>query len=174
MDANAQVAIDNRERVGTTTASPLSVSAQPRLLACRGVRGATTVEANVAEELLEATTELMTALIKLNDLRPEDVASAVFTTTPDLTATFPALAAREMGWTEVPLLCAHEMDVPGALGKVVRILLHVNTERSAAEVRHVYLKGATALRPEYALADEELEGMTRPEINQDGHLTPDA
>ncbi len=124
--------------------------------ACRGIRGATTVAENTAEEILEATTELMVALIGLNDLQPEDVASAVFTTTPDLNATFPAIAARDLGWTEVPLLCAHEMDVPGALGQVVRILLHVNTTRSAAEVRHVYLKGARALRPAWALADDDL------------------
>ena len=128
-------------------------------VACRGIRGATTVEANIAEDILEVTTELLTALIRLNDLRPEDVASAIFTTTVDLTATFPALAARELGWTEVPLLCAHEMDVPGALGHVVRILLHVNTARSAAEVRHVYLKGARDLRPDWALTDDELAAV---------------
>jgi len=132
---------------------------EQRATACRGIRGATTVEANIAEEMLEATADLLTALIRLNDLRPEDVASAVFTTTPDLTATFPALAARELGWTEVPLLCAHEMDVPGALGQVVRILLHVNTDRTAAEIRHVYLKGARALRPEWGLADDEVDAM---------------
>ncbi len=128
-------------------------------LVCRGIRGATTVEANTAEDILEATTELLTALIRLNDLQPEDVASAIFTTTTDLTATFPALAARELGWTEVPLLCAHEMDVPGALGHVVRILLHVNTTRTAAEVRHVYLKGARDLRPDWSLADGELAAL---------------
>ena len=128
-------------------------------LACRGIRGATTVEANTAEDILEVTTELLTALIRLNDLQPEDVASAIFTTTTDLTATFPALAARELGWTEVPLLCAHEMDVPGALGHVVRILLHVNTSRSAAEIRHVYLNGARDLRPDWALTDDELAAL---------------
>ena len=128
----------------------------PRPVLCRGIRGATTVEANTAEEILESTDELLRALIALNDLSPEDVASALFTTTPDLTATFPAIAARDLGWTEVPLLCAHEMDVPGALSHVVRILLHVNTIRSAVEVRHVYLKGARALRPDWALADDDL------------------
>ena len=125
-------------------------------LACRGIRGATTVEANTAEDILEATTELLTALIRLNDLRAEDVASAIFTTTTDLTATFPALAARDLGWTEVPLLCAHEMAVPGALDRAVRVLLHVNTTRSAAEIRHVYLKGAQQLRPGWAVSDAEL------------------
>ena len=138
--------------------SLLLESSTPRL-ACCGIRGATTVEANTAEDILEATTELLTALIRLNDLQSEDVASAIFTTTPDLTATFPALAARDLGWTEVPLLCAHEMDVPGALGHVVRILLHVNTARAAAEIRHVYLKGARELRPAWAIGDDELTSL---------------
>ncbi len=128
-------------------------------LACRGIRGATTVEANTAEDILEATAELLTALIRLNGIEPDDVASAIFTTTPDLTATFPALAARELGWTEVPLLCAHEMAVPGALAGVVRILLHVNTTRSAAEIRHVYLNGARDLRPNWGLTDDELAAL---------------
>jgi chorismate mutase len=129
----------------------------PSPIVCRGIRGATTVEANTAEDIIEATDDLLRALIALNDLRPDDVASAVFTTTVDLTAAFPALAARNLGWTEVPLLCAHEMDVPGALGKVVRILLHVNTLRRAAEIRHVYLRDARGLRPSWALTDDELD-----------------
>ena len=150
-----------------TDPRPTSHASGP--LVCRGIRGGTTVEENTAEEILEATTELMVALIGLNDLRPEDVASAVFTTTPDLNATFPAIAARDIGWTEVPLLCAHEMAVPGALGGVVRILLHVNTERSAAAIRHVYVKGAAALRPEWALADEELAALVgRPAVPAGG------
>jgi chorismate mutase len=128
-------------------------------LVCRGIRGATTADANTAEDILEATTELVTALTRLNDLRTEDVASAIFTTTPDLTATFPALAARELGWLEVPLLCSHEMTVPGALDHVVRVLLHVNTTRTAAEIRHVYLKQARQLRPAWGLSDEELAAI---------------
>jgi tryptophan synthase alpha chain len=132
-------------------------------IACRGVRGATTIEANTAEEILEATTDLLEALIKLNDIQPEDVVSAVFTTTPELTAAFPALAARTLGWTEVPLLCAHEMNVPGALQGVIRILLHINSPRSAAEIRHIYLREARALRPEWALTDTELaDALGRP------------
>ena len=126
-------------------------------LVCRGIRGATTAATNTAEDILEATTELLTALIRLNDLDPGDVASAIFTTTPDLNATFPALAARTLGWTEVPLLCTHEMAVPGALEQVIRILLHVNTTRPAAEIRHVYLKGARDLRPNWSLSDEALD-----------------
>ena len=126
---------------------------------CRGIRGATTTPANTAEEILEVTVELLAALIHLNEIAWHDVASAIFTTTPDVTATFPAIAAREYGWTEVPLLCAHEMNVPGALAGVVRILLHVNTTRAASDIRHVYLKGARELRPEWGLADDELAAL---------------
>jgi chorismate mutase len=128
-----------------------------RPLVCRGIRGATTAVANTAEDILEATDELMRVVISLNDLQPEDVASVFFTTTPDLTATFPALAARELGWNEVPLMCAHEMTVPGALTDAVRVLIHVNTTKSAEEIRHVYLKGARQLRPEWGIPDEEVE-----------------
>src|ERR1700730_4185589 len=115
---------------------------------CRGIRGATTVERNEREEILAATTELLELLISQNDLRAEDIASAIFTMTGDLDAEFPALAAREMGWTNVPLICTREIPVPGSLGKCIRILLHVNTTRSAYEIRHVYLRGAVHLRPE--------------------------
>ena len=115
---------------------------------CRGIRGAITIEANTAEEILEGTTELLAEMIAANDIRPENVASAIFSTTPDLNATFPALAARTLGWTDVALLCTHEMAVPGALGKVVRVLIHLNTERGVDEVVHLYLKDAWQLRPD--------------------------
>jgi chorismate mutase len=128
-------------------------------LACRGIRGATTAIANTAEDILEATDELMRTVIALNELEPADVASVIFTTTPDLTATFPALAARDIGWTEVPLMCAHEMAVPGSLQKCVRVMIHVNTTKSAAEIRHVYLKGARELRPEWAYSDDDVAGI---------------
>lgn len=140
-------------------AAPEPSHAAPRsqgTVACRGVRGATTIEANTSEDILEATTDLLEALIRLNQIDPTDVVSAVFTTTPELNAAFPALAARKLGWTEVPLLCAHEMDVPGALRGVIRILLHINTPRSTSEIRHIYLREARALRPEWALDDPEL------------------
>ncbi len=114
---------------------------------CRGIRGAITVERNDATDMLEATRELLTALVEANGIQPDDVASIIFTTTPDLTATFPAVAARELGWVHVPLLCAHEMDVPGALRGVIRVLMHVNTDKSAREIKHVYLRGARELRP---------------------------
>src|SRR3990172_5437598 len=115
---------------------------------CRGIRGATTVEANRPDAILEATTELLTELMRVNGLRVEDVASAYFTTTTDLNAEFPAVAANKMGWTDVALLCGHELDVPGSLGMCLRILLHVNTEKEAHELVHVYLRGANVLRPD--------------------------
>jgi chorismate mutase len=132
-----------------------------RPLVCRGLRGATTAAANTAEDILEATHELMTVLIHLNDLQPEDVASVIFTTTPDLTATFPAIAARDLGWSEVPLICSHEMAVPGALTNAVRVLIHVNTTRTASEIRHVYLKGARQLRPEWAIPDDDVNAILK-------------
>ncbi len=113
---------------------------------CRGIRGATTVERNNREEILAATDEMLRLLIEKNDLRPEDIASALFTLTDDLNAVFPAVAARRLGWTEVPLMCAREIPVPDSLGKCVRVLLHVNTTRSAAEIQHVYIRGAVKLR----------------------------
>ncbi|HEY8489511.1 MAG TPA: chorismate mutase [Dehalococcoidia bacterium] len=114
----------------------------------RGIRGATTVERNTREAILEATTELLNEMVKANGIHPDDVASAIFTTSPDLNAEFPAVAARNCGWTHVALLCGHEMAVPGSLPMCLRILLHVNTERSAREIVHVYLRGAKVLRPD--------------------------
>ena len=120
---------------------------------CRGIRGATTVTANTREAIVEATRELLDELVRANEIRPEDVASAYFTTTSELNAEFPAVAARNgLGWTNVALMCGHEMDVPGSLRMCLRILLHVNTERAQAEVCHVYLRGAAVLRPDLAPA----------------------
>ncbi|MBV9231816.1 MAG: chorismate mutase [Chloroflexi bacterium] len=118
---------------------------------CRGIRGATTVERNDREEILAATTELLQLLVLHNDLRTEDIASATFTVTDDLNAEFPALAARALGWTETALMCAREIPVPGSLGKCIRVLLHVNTERSAAEIQHIYIRGAVNLRPTFSM-----------------------
>ena len=115
---------------------------------CRGIRGATTTEENTAKAILAATRELLELIVEANDLKVEDVASAIFTTTPDLTAVFPARAAREMGWRDVALLDAQEIPVPGSLERCVRVLIHWNTDKSAAEIRHVYLKGAQTLRPD--------------------------
>lgn len=136
-----------------------TITFAPPTLVCRGIRGATTAAANTAEDILEATDEMMRALIKLNELDPDDVVSAIFTTTVDLTATFPALAAREIGWLQVPLMCSHEMNVPGALQKCVRVLLHVNTTKSPQEIKHVYLKGAIQLRPEWGYSAEQIDGL---------------
>jgi chorismate mutase len=121
---------------------------------CRGIRGATTVETNSREAIVAAAHELLEELIARNDVQKEDVASAYFTTTSDLDAEFPAVAARNgFGWTNVALMCGHEMDVPGSLRMCLRILLHVNTERTQDEINHVYLRGATALRPDLAPAE---------------------
>jgi chorismate mutase len=115
----------------------------------RGVRGATTASENTREAVLEATRELLQEVLRVNEIRdPEDIASILFTTTPDLTATFPAEAAREIGLQLVPLLCASEIAVPGRLPRCVRILLHLNTTKSLADIVHVYLREAKSLRPD--------------------------
>ena len=115
-------------------------------LACRGIRGATTVESNTKEAIVAGTKELLHELIEANDIQQEQVATVIFTTTRDLNAEFPAVAARQIGWTDVALLCSHEMDVPDALPSCIRILLLVNTERSPQELSNVYLRGAVNLR----------------------------
>jgi chorismate mutase len=115
-------------------------------MAVRGIRGATTVEANTPGAIAEATRELLIALIERNAIRREELASAWFTTTPDLTAEFPAYAARALGWVDVPLICAQEIPVPGALPRVVRVLLHYNTDLPQRAMHHVYLREAVALR----------------------------
>lgn len=112
----------------------------------RAVRGATQVDANERELVLEATAELVRAVLERNDLAPADLISVIFTATPDLTADFPAYAARMIGITDVPFLCATEIDVPGAMPRVVRLLAHVDTPKSRDDLRHVYLRGAAALR----------------------------
>ncbi|HMQ32303.1 MAG TPA: chorismate mutase [Chloroflexaceae bacterium] len=119
---------------------------------CRGVRGATTCDENTRPAILAATRELLERLIEANGLRAEDLASAIFTTTPDLNAEYPAVAARALGWTDTALLCGHEMAVPGGLQRCIRVLVHWNTERRADEVAHVYIRGAKGLRPDRAAA----------------------
>ena len=120
-------------------------------MAIRGIRGATTVDRNDREEILAATTELLTLMVQLNGIRSEDVAYAWFTVTPDLDAEFPAFAARELGWTEVPLMCGREIPVPDGLALCIRALISWNTSKSQHEVRHVFLHGAKALRPAWAV-----------------------
>jgi len=112
----------------------------------RGIRGATTVERNCASAILAAARELLACIIDANSVVVEDVASAVFTATPDLTAAFPAQAARELGWQHVALLDAQEVPVPGSLPRCVRVLVHWNTDKPQAAIHHIYLHGAASLR----------------------------
>lgn len=115
---------------------------------CRGVRGATTADANSKEEILTATRQLLALMIRVNGIQPEEVGSAIFSLTRDLDAEFPALAARQLGWLDVPLLCTYEVDVPGSLRKCVRILIHWNTDKPQQSIQHIYIKDATRLRPD--------------------------
>jgi chorismate mutase len=117
-------------------------------MACRGVRGATTADDNTSEAIRKATLELLALMIRRNGIQPEDVASAIFSTTCDLDAEFPALAARQLGWLDVALMCTHELDVPDSLRHCIRILVHWNTDKPAAEIIHIYIKGAAGLRPD--------------------------
>ena len=118
------------------------------VLMVRGVRGATTAEANTADAIVSAATNLLAEMIAANSMVEDDVASVIFTTTPDLTAGFPAPAGRKVGWSRVALMGMQEIDVPDALPMAIRILVHWNTEKSLDEIVHVYLHGATVLRPD--------------------------
>ena len=119
----------------------------------RGIRGATTVTADQPDLILQATRELLEAILAENEgLQTEDVASAIFTVTDDLTSTFPAQGARQMGWGLVPMMCAREIPVPGSLPRVIRVLVHWNTEISQSEIKHVYLRDAVKLRPDLVAA----------------------
>ncbi|MGB8651542.1 MAG: chorismate mutase [Mycobacteriales bacterium] len=115
-------------------------------MAVRAVRGAIQVDADDRELILDATTELLNAVLDRNSLVPGDLISVVFTATPDLTSEFPAYAARQMGITDVPLLCASEIAVPGAMPRVLRLLAHVESDLPREAIRHVYLRGAAKLR----------------------------
>jgi chorismate mutase len=114
------------------------------------IRGAIQVDADERDQILEATAELVTEVMTRNELTTDDVISVIFTVTPDLTAEFPALAARKLGFHEVPLLCASEIDVPHALPRVIRLMAHIETDRPRSAIQHVYLRGATALRLDIA------------------------
>jgi len=115
-------------------------------MSVRGIRGATTAAENSAAAIIEATDEMLRAIMERNNIDLIEIASAFFTTTPDLTAEFPAYAARQLGWLAVPLLCGHEMNVPGALPRCVRVLIHLNTDLPQTAMRHVYLREAVSLR----------------------------
>ena len=112
----------------------------------RGIRGATTAEANTKEAIIESTRELLEQLIEENDIKADDVASAIFSTTQDLNAEFPAVAARQLGWNFVALMCGHEMAVPDAQSYCIRTLVLINTDKPPQEIRNIYLRGATNLR----------------------------
>lgn len=116
-----------------------------------GIRGATTVEEDSLEQILDATQDVLVRLQELNGFASEDLASILFSTTPDLRSTFPARAARRLGWTEVPMLCTHEVDAPSSVPRCIRVLIHWNTDRGARDVRHAYLKGSRVLRPDWAI-----------------------
>jgi chorismate mutase len=116
------------------------------MMAVRAVRGAIQVDANDRDEILKGTSELVTEVMHRNEIAPDDLISIVFTATPDLTAEFPAYAARLLGLTDVPLLCTTEIAVPGSMPRVLRLMAHVETPLTRGDIRHVYLRGATALR----------------------------
>lgn len=123
-------------------------------MSTRGIRGAINSQADTSEAILEATRQLLQAILEANPgLEPEAIGSVFFTVTDDLSAVHPALAARQMGWTEVPLLCAREIPVPGNLPRIIRVLLHWNTDLPQGAIRHVYLGAAAALRPDISVAD---------------------
>lgn len=123
-------------------------SNEQRMLMCRGVRGAITVGSDNEDEILDATRELLQALVSANGMHVDDIASVYFTTTSDLTSTYPAYAARQLGWHDAALLCGHEMNVPDGLARCVRVLIHWNTTKSAKEIVHIYLREARSLRPD--------------------------
>jgi chorismate mutase len=115
----------------------------------RGIRGAINVQGDTAEEVLGATRELLSAILSANPgLESGDIASVFYTVTEDLSSVHPALAARQMGWCLVPMLCAREIPVPGSLPRCIRVLVHWNTDRVQESINHVYLREAVALRPD--------------------------
>ena len=140
-------------------------------MACRGVRGATTVEGNTADDILKATRQLLALMIRQNGILERDVASAIFSTTEDLDAEFPALAARQLGWLDVGMICVHELDVPDSLRRCIRILLHWNTDKPADQIVHVYIKDAANLRPDRSKLPpvdwNELEEWISDHLNND-------
>lgn len=116
----------------------------------RAIRGAITIPENTKEAILEGARELLTEIINNNEIKVSDLISIIFTMTNDLNAVFPAVAAREMGLNDVPLMCSNEIDVPGSLRSCVRVLVHTNTDKANSEIKHIYLKGAAVLRPDLA------------------------
>ena len=119
----------------------------------RAIRGAVTVQENSAPEIIEETGRLLRAIVEKNEIKKEDIISIFFTVTKDLDAAFPAVAARKLGWTDIALMCANEMNVPGSLEKCIRVLMHINTEKDNSQIKHVYLNGAKVLRPDLDCED---------------------
>jgi chorismate mutase len=124
-------------------------------MALRGIRGATTVTADTRDEILNKTGEMLETIIERNAIQVEDVASAIFSVTADLKSEFPAVAARKLGWIHTPLICTNEIDVTGSLKSCIRVLLHVNTDRSQDQIFHVYLHEAKKLRPDLEFDNKE-------------------
>lgn len=116
----------------------------------RALRGATTVEENDAERIIAETGALLQKIVDENNLDIEDIISVIFSVTEDLNAAFPAVAARQLGWTSAALMCTREIDVPGSLKKCIRVLMHINSDKKNSELRHIFLKEARALRPDLA------------------------
>ena len=138
----------------------------------RGIRGAVTVNNDLPEEILAATRQLLTAILEANPgLYPEDIASVWLTVTDDLRSIYPARAARDLGWNDVPLMCAQEIPVPGSLPKCIRVLLHWNTEISQSKVQHVYLGEAACLRPDLAINKPPRNGSREKKlIEEEDHV----
>ncbi|MFH2066559.1 MAG: chorismate mutase [Pseudomonadota bacterium] len=132
---------------------------------CRGIRGATTAAENTRDAILEATREMLYIMIRANHIVADDVASIYFTTTMDLNAEYPALAARQLGYYDTALLCGHEMQIPGGLPRCIRVLMHWNTTRNTKEIIHVYLRDAKGLRPDRktlpAIPESEIEAVLK-------------
>lgn len=124
-------------------------------MACRGIRGAINVEINDSGAIIAATRELLERIVTVNRLAVEDIASVIFTATPDLDAVCPARAAREMGWVNTPLLCEQEMIVTGGMPRCIRVLVLWNTDLLAGQIRHVYLGNARALRPDLTMEERD-------------------
>jgi chorismate mutase len=122
-------------------------------MSVRGIRGAITATSNASAAIVSASERLLVAMIDANAVQPVDIAAVFFTTTTDLDAEFPAAAARALGWNKVPLLCGHEMSVPNRLERCIRVLMLVNSDATQAAVKHIYLEGATTLRPDLAGED---------------------
>jgi chorismate mutase len=143
--------LDRRRRISS---AKLTITQRiGRKMGVRGIRGATTVENDVSTEIHEATREMLEELLRANGISDfEEVGSIIFTTSPDLTSTFPAEAARAIGMSQVPLLCASEIAVPGSMPRCIRVLLNWNTDKKQGEIVHVYLREAKRLRPDFASA----------------------